>query len=169
MASLDAQLRALVRTYLDAAGMSGRRFALEALGDPGFVASLKRGRRLTLSTADRLLAYMGEPPAGPAFRREAEAFMRATRTKPYVFGEQAVHDAGFVERLRRGASFRLSTVDRARAWMRSHADEAARAAMRRAVAGVPLLGGDAGEDIRTSPASRPSTSRSAARATGPSS
>ena len=61
MASLDAQIRALVRTYLDAAGMSGRRFGLEALGDPGFVASLKRGRRLTLSTADRLLAFNLDP------------------------------------------------------------------------------------------------------------
>ena len=77
MASLDAQIRALVRTYLDAAGMSGRRFGLEALGDPGFVASLKRGRRLTLSTADRLLAFMGERAVHDAGYRSEEMELRA--------------------------------------------------------------------------------------------
>ena len=123
--------------------MSGRRFGREALGDPGFAASLKRGRRLGLGAADRLLVFMGHAPLGPAFRREIEVFLRETGTKAYVLGEQAAGDPGFVERLRRGASFRLVTVDRVRGWMAQHADAPARAAMRAAVADAPLLGGEA--------------------------
>ena len=57
-----------------------------------------------------------------------------------MLGELAVGDPSFVERLRRGASFRLSTVARARSWMAGQACDAARAAMRRAVEGAPLLG-----------------------------
>ena len=109
------------------------------LGDPGFVASLKRGRRLGLKSADRVLSHMGAPPIGPAFRREVEAFLTHSRTKPYVFGEQAAGDPSFVERLRRGVSFRLVTVDRVRAWMAAHADPACLAAMAGAVAGAALL------------------------------
>ena len=82
---------------------------------------------------------MGAAPVGPAFRREVEAFLSESRTKPYVFGEQAAGDPSFVERLRRGVSFRLVTVDRVRAWMADHADAACRAAMAGAVAGVALL------------------------------
>ena len=76
----------------------------------------------------------------PAFRREVEAFLRQTGTKGYVFGELALNDPSFVDRLRRGASFRLATVARARSWMAGQACARARAAMRRAVAGAPLLG-----------------------------
>ena len=83
---------------------------------------------------------MGLAPVGPAFRREVEAFLGATGTKAYVFGELALNDPSFVDRLRRGASFRLSTVARARAWMAGQACAAARAAMRAAAAGAPLLG-----------------------------
>ena len=140
MAHLDRAFRDLLDAFLDRSGTSGRRFGVEALGDPGFVASLRRGRRLGLRTADRLLAFMGFAPVGPAFRREVEAFLRATGTKAYLLGELALADPSFVERLRRGASFRLSTVERVRAWMAGQACAAARAAMRAAVAGVPLLG-----------------------------
>ena len=38
--------------------------------------------------------------------------MRTTGTKGYVFGELALNDPSFVDRLRQGASFRLSTVAR---------------------------------------------------------
>ena len=127
MTCLDERLRDLVLAHLVRTGMSGRRFGREAVGDRGFVASLKRGRRFGLSTADRVLVFMGHAPLGPAFRRETEAFLRATGTKAYVLGEQAAGDAGFVDRLRRGAPFRLTTVDRVRAWMWQQADAAARA------------------------------------------
>ena len=140
MTQLDRQLRALIGAFLEDTGTSARRFGVEALGDPGFMASLDRGRGLGLRTVDRLLAFMGLAPVAPAFRREVEAFLRQTGTKGYVLGELAAGDPSFVDRLRRGASFRLSTVARVRAWMAGQACAAARAAMRTAVAGAPLLG-----------------------------
>ena len=145
MTPLDDRLRDAVLAFLKHSGTSGRRFGREALRDPGFVASLKRGRRLTLSTADRVLAAMGEPPLGPAFGREVEAFLVRSGTKPYVMGERAAGDPSFVERLHRGVSFRLVTVDKVRAWMAGQADAACREAMARAVAGVRLLARE-GED-----------------------
>ena len=74
-------LRRAVDGYIERYRISGRRFGEVALGDPGFVASLARGRSLRLDTADRLLVFMGEAPIGPAFRREVEAFLAVTRTK----------------------------------------------------------------------------------------
>ena len=150
MTPLDTHLRAAVDAHLRRSGTSGWRFGRDVLGDPGFVASLKRGRRLGLKSADRVLAAMGAAPVGPAFRREVEAFLSESRTKPYVFGEQAAGDPSFVERLRRGVSFRLVTVDRVRAWMGGQADGACRAAMARAVAGAALLapGGDTDGDTQ---------------------
>lgn len=145
MTPLDDRLRDAVLAHLARSGTSGRRFGREALNDPGFVASLKRGRRLTLATADKVCAAMGAPPLGPAFAREVEAFLRHSGTKRYVLGERAAGDPSFVERLHRGVSFRLVTVDKVRAWMRAQADEACLAAMARAVAGVGLLAAG-GED-----------------------
>ena len=144
MTPLDTALRALVHAHIERTELSGRRFGAEALNDPGFVASLAKGRRLGLKTADRVLAFIGDAPIGPAFRREVEAFLRLTGTKVYVLGEAAAKDASFVERLRRGASLRLETVDGVRAWMGRHAGADARAGMRRAVAGTLLAGAPPG-------------------------
>ena len=69
---------------------------------------------------------MGARPIGPAFRREVEAFLCATRTKVYVLREGSAGAPSFVERLRRGASVRLPTVERVRAWMAAHSNEAGR-------------------------------------------
>ena len=149
MTSLDDLLREAVDAHLKRSGTSGWRFGRDVLGDPGFAASLKRGRRLGLKNADRVLAAMGAQPVGPAFRREVEAFLEHSRTKPYVLGEQAAGDPSFVERLRRDVSFRLATVDRVRAWMRDQADAACRAAMTRAVAGAALLERGDGTDGHT--------------------
>ena len=121
MASLDRQFRALLRSHLERTGTSGRRFGVEALKDPGFAASLAGGRRLGLKTVDTLLAFMGYPPLGAAFRREVEAFLRVTGTKAYVLGEVVLNDATFVDRLRRGASLRLAAVEKVRAWMAGQA------------------------------------------------
>ena len=151
MTDLDRKLRALLGAFLERTGTSPRRFGVEALGDPGFMASLGKGRAPGLKTADRLLAFMGLAPIGPAFRREVEAFLGATGTKGYVLGELALGDPSFVERLRRGASFRLSTVARARSWMAREACVPARAAMRAAVAGAPLLGDGPGFEPQGDP------------------
>ena len=128
MASLDDRLGDAVRAHLARSGLSGRRFGARALGDPGFVASQTKGRRCGLATADRVLAAMGARPIGPAFRREVEAFLSAIRTKVYVLGEGSAGAPSFVERLRRGASVRLATVERVRAWMAAHSNEAGRGA-----------------------------------------
>ena len=139
MTPLDDRIRDAVAGFLKRSGLSGRRFGIDALNDPGFVASLKGGRRLTLATADTVLAAMGEAPLRPGFVREVEAFLERTGTKPYVLGERAAGDPSFVERLHGGVSFRLVTVDKVRAWMAAQADAACLAAMARAVAGVRLL------------------------------
>ena len=93
MASLDDQLRDALRAHLKRAGLSGRRFGMGALRDPGFVASLMKGRRTGLATADSVLGAMGLAPIGPAFRREVEAFLGATGTKAYVLGEAVISRA----------------------------------------------------------------------------
>lgn len=108
--------------------VSGRRFGEVAIGDPCLVAELRRGRSLRLRTADRLLAFMGMEPVGPAFRREVDAFLAATGLKVSLFGEMAAGDPSFVARLRNGASPTLAKVDRVRTWMATHASDRERAA-----------------------------------------
>ena len=121
--TLDDRLRRDVAAWRARHGVSARRFGMDALGDPGFVASQIRGRSVRLATADRVLAFMGESPLGPVFRREVEAFLAVTGTKPSVLGEEATGNPSFVGRLRRGSSPRLATLDRVRAWMAGHANE----------------------------------------------
>ena len=140
--------------------MSERRFGAEAMGDPGFVGSLARGRSLRLRTADRALAFMGCPPLEPLLKAEVEAFLAVSGTKASVLGEEALGDRAFVGRLRRGASPRLETFDRVRAWMAANATEEELRAVRGRLAGVPdpfgatrdaaknpAPGVDAGEDL----------------------
>ena len=114
---LDDVLRHAVAAFRERHGVSARRFGAEALGDPGFVFSQERGRSVRLATADHVLAYMGHPPLGPAFRGEVEAFLEVTGAKASLLGAEAAGNPSFVCRLRRGASPRLRTVDRVRAWM----------------------------------------------------
>ena len=122
---LDDLLRGAVAAWREHNGMSARRFGAEVLGDPDFVLSQARGRSVRLVTADRVLAYMGLAPVGPAFRREVEAFLEATGIKASVLGLEAAGNRSLVGRLRKGASPSLRTVDRVRAWMvaNSSADE----------------------------------------------
>ena len=127
--TLDASLRRAILSYLKRSGWSGMQFGELALGNPGFVPGLGKGRSLSLDTADRVLRFMGEPPIGPIFRREVEAFLKVTRTKPADFGMKAAEDAVFVDKLRLGVSTRLSTVQQVRTWMRETASEAERASI----------------------------------------
>ncbi len=120
---LDERLRRAVTAWRARRGMSARRFGAEALGDPVFVWSQARGRSVRLGTADRVLVFMGLPPLGPAFRHEVETFLDVTGTKVAMLGEEAAGNPSFVGRLRRGASPRLTTVDRVRAWMAANANE----------------------------------------------
>lgn len=127
---LDDLLRRAIAAWRERQGMSARRFGDEALGDPDFVSAQARGRSVRLGTADRVLVFMGLAPLGPGFRREVEAFLAVTGVKASVLGEQAAGDRSLVGRLRRGASPRLRTVDRVRAWMAAHASAEETAAIR---------------------------------------
>ena len=123
--------------------MSARRFGTEALGDPDFVSAQLRGRSVRLGTADRVLVFMGLPALGPLFRREVEAFLAVTGTELSVLGEEAAGNPSFVGRLRKGASPRLATVDRARAWMAANANaEETRAIRARVLDGGPFGGAE---------------------------
>ncbi len=128
MAELSIFVRTSVEDWLARENVSGRRFGEVALGDPGLVAQLRRGRSPRLRTADRLLVFMGMEPVGEAFRREVDAFLAATGLKVSLFGEMAAGDPSFVARLRKGASPTLAKVDRVRAWMATHASDRERAA-----------------------------------------
>ena len=144
MNELTTSFRDAVRSYLDRTGTAPARLGIEALGDPSFVHRLMRGREPRLETADKVLAFMGEAPVGSAFRAEVDEFIAVTRTKAYVLGHDAAGDPSFVARLRRGASPRLETAERVRAWMAARCTGAERAAMRDALAGEPA--GDMDED-----------------------
>ena len=136
MDELPTRLRNAVRAFLERTGTSPARLGAEALRDPSFVLRLERGRVPRLAMADKVLAFIGEEPVGPVFRAEVEAFIEITRTKPYVFGLDAAGDPSFVARLRRGASPRLDTAERVRAWMAAQCGAADRAAINAAVAGA---------------------------------
>ena len=53
---------------------------------------------------DSVLAFMGEPPAGPAFLREVEAFLEVTGIKRSLLGQGATGNPSFVAQLRNGVS-----------------------------------------------------------------
>ena len=134
MTDLATFLHDAIEDWMARQAVSGRRFGEIAIGDPCLVADLRRGRALRLRTADRLLAFMGMEPVGPAFRREVNAFLAATGLKVSLFGEMAAGDSSFVARLRRGTSPTLAKVDRVRAWMAAHASDRECAALTDALA-----------------------------------
>ena len=89
---------------------------------------------MLLADADEVLRSIGEPPFGPLFRAEVEAYLAITGTKAYLLGDLAVGDPSFVTRLRGGRSPYLHTVDCARAWMGEHST----APERKAIAAASL-------------------------------
>ena len=132
--SLDDRLRRIIALWRVRRGVSARRFGTEALGDPGFVGRQARGRSIKLDTADRVLAFMERPPLGALLRAEVEAFLAVSGTKASILGEEAVGNPSFVGRLRRGASPRLATLGRVRAWMAANATEEEIRAVRKRLA-----------------------------------
>ena len=121
--TMDERLRRAVTAWRERKGVSARRFGADALGNPGFASSLARGRSVRLETADRVLAFIGYPPLGPAVRSELEAYIAVSGTKVSILGEEALNNPSFVGRFRRGVSPHLGTVDRVRAWAAAHASE----------------------------------------------
>ncbi len=131
----EKTLRFAINAFIRRRGMTRTAFGEAVVGDPSFVADLELGRSPQLNTADRVLEYIGLEPMGPLFRREVEAFLSVTPVKSSEFGRGVTGSPSFVTQLRYGASPRLATVVKARAWMVKHANEAERRAVRAASSG----------------------------------
>ena len=86
---------------------------------------------MTLNSADRLLRFKGEAPISPVFRREVEAFLEVTGTRPLRFGIDSCDDPNFVYTLRAGGWARLTVVEHVREWMRDAASPSQREAIAR--------------------------------------
>ncbi len=119
--NLDARFRQAIEIWCSRNGASAGALGAAALRDRDFVASLRRGRNPRLRTVDSVLAVMGEPPAGPAFLGEVEAFLAVTGIKRSLLGRGATGNPSFVVQLSKGVSPTLATVRDVRAWMASHA------------------------------------------------
>lgn len=117
MIKLDQAFYWTVEAYLRRHEMSPARFGQRSLGDPCFVADIAKGRSPSLRTADRVLVFMGFAPLGQAFVDEVEAFLAITGIKSSELGYAATGNPSFVNRLRRGTSPRLTTVDQVRGWI----------------------------------------------------
>ena len=74
------------------AGMSERKQGAFAAGDPSLIPRLTAGGSTTLHTANALLGCMDEPPIGPRFTGEVEAFLSETGIGERQFGSRAAGD-----------------------------------------------------------------------------
>ena len=137
--SLDARFLRAVEAWCAGNGMSEGAFGAAVYRDRGFVASLRGGRSPRLGTVDRALAVMGEPPAGPAFRREVEAFLAVTGVKRSLLGREATGNPTFVAQLLGGVSPKLATVEAVRASMKSHASPAEWREVRARAGAMPAI------------------------------
>ena len=137
--TLDARFLRAVEAFCEHRNMSGRAFGDAALGDPGFVSSLRRGRSPCVSTLDPVLEFMGDAPLGPAFRREVETYLSITGLKRSVLGARAMGNPSFVSQLFGGLSPTLRTVHKVRQWMQAHASAAEWRRIRRRAPPMPVL------------------------------
>ena len=134
--SFEAAFRRSVEAFRARERLSARAFGLAALGDAGFVEGLLcgGGAGLRLDAVDAVLGYMGEPPLGPLFACEVDAYLSITGTTAHRLGLGAVGEASFVRGLRAGHAPPLGKVDRVRRWMGMHSS----GAQRRAIAAATL-------------------------------
>jgi len=58
MSTLSEQFKSRVEAFLTSSRMKITEFGRESVGDPNFVANLRRGRSPTLGTADKVLSYI---------------------------------------------------------------------------------------------------------------
>ena len=140
---LDARFLRAVEAWCARKGMSAGVFGAAVCRDRGFVASLRDGRCPRLRTVDRALAVMGEPPAGPAFLGEVDAFLAVTGVKRSLLGREATGNPSFVAQLLGGVSPKLATVEAVRASMKSHASPAEWREIRARAGGMPAILTDA--------------------------
>ncbi len=141
--TLDARFLQAVEAWCARNGTTAGAFGTATCRDRGFVASLREGRCPRLSTVDRALAVMSEPPVGPAFIGEVQAFLAVTGTKRSLLGLKATGNPSFVAQLLAGVSPSLATVQAVRAWIAANADAAERREIRARAGTMPsFLTGD---------------------------
>ncbi len=140
---LDARFLRAIEIWCAGNGMSEGAFGAAVYRDRDFVASLRGGRCPRLGTVDLALAAMGEPPAGPAFLGEVEAFLAVTGVKRSLLGRDATGNPSFVTRLLGGVSPELATVEAVRASMKSHASPAEWRVIRARSGALPAILTDA--------------------------
>ena len=88
METLEQQFDSRVRVFLGRTGVSPTTFGMKALGDPNLMRQIDGGRSLSLSTADRVLAFVadydldsGGPRTPPRGHRRRKPSSRARRTR----------------------------------------------------------------------------------------
>jgi predicted transcriptional regulator len=57
---ISSQFREQVEAFIAAHGFKPTEFGRQALGDPSFVMTLRRGRSPRLATAEKVLSFMAE-------------------------------------------------------------------------------------------------------------
>jgi len=75
MGTLSEQFVRRVEVFLAVSKTKITEFGLQSVGDPNFVAHLRRGRSPTLGTADKVLAYiekLEEKVASKSINRKAK-------------------------------------------------------------------------------------------------
>jgi len=73
MRTYTEQFVAQVEAFLKASRMKATDFGREAVGDPGFITHLRRGRSPSLATADKVLTFIA--------RLEEDAIKRISARK----------------------------------------------------------------------------------------
>jgi hypothetical protein len=68
MRKISEQFLTRVETFLSTSGIKVSEFGRHTVGDPSFVANLRRGRSPTLATVDKVLAYIDRLEAESAKR-----------------------------------------------------------------------------------------------------
>ena len=135
--SFQEALRRSVEAFRARERLGAQAFGSAAVGDPGFIEKLLCGAAagLRLDSVDAVLRFMGEPPLGPVFACEVDAYLSITGTPAQRLGIGALGEASFVSQLRAGHAPELGEVDRVRRWMGMHSS----AAQRRAIAAATLF------------------------------
>jgi predicted transcriptional regulator len=67
---ISSQFREQVEAFIAAHGFKPTEFGRQALGDPSFVMTLRRGRSPRLATAERVLSFMADFESTERKRRQ---------------------------------------------------------------------------------------------------
>jgi hypothetical protein len=71
---ISSQFREQVENFMEAHRFKPTEFGRQAVGDPSFVLSLRRGRSPTLATADKVLSFIADFEAAERKRNGRRKF-----------------------------------------------------------------------------------------------